>query len=68
MTAQREAMTTLSVASPLQIEHPHRADLIGRRAGPSIRGSLGQGLGSQNPVIFGRQMGQNRRAGRPCAA
>ena len=36
MTAQREAMTTLSVASPLQIEHPHRADLIGRRAGPSI--------------------------------
>jgi hypothetical protein len=28
----------------------------------------GKGLGSQNPVIFGRQMGQNRRAGALAAA
>jgi hypothetical protein len=34
-----------------------------RTARPRLDAQLGQGLGSQNPVIFARQMGQNRRAG-----
>jgi hypothetical protein len=42
---------------------PQRAS--NRRCAASIRGSTRQGLGSQNPVIFGRQMVLNPRAGPP---